>query len=132
MLTRTGRSVLVVFLLAGLFMGFFEGGTKRAHSDWAAPFIGGIMAGHVVSNIAAQRRAQTEAMQSMAYGGGGRPYGPPGGPYGRPEPPPAYAPPAPPQLTPQQQLNQLDALAAGGYITPAEYKARREAILNAM
>jgi hypothetical protein len=29
-------------------------------------------------------------------------------------------------------LDELDALAAGGYITPEEYKTRREAILNAM
>ena len=96
------------------------------------------MAGHVVSNIAAQKRAQTEALQSMAHEGGGgygrpMPYGQPGSSYGRPEPAPAYAPPpAAPRPTPQQQLNQLDALAAGGYITPEEYKARRQAILNAM
>ena len=47
-------------------------------------------------------------------------------------PPPPMLPAAAPQPTPQQQLNQLDALAAGGYITPEEYKARRQAILNAM
>jgi hypothetical protein len=45
-------------------------------------------------------------------------------------------PPPPPQLpqykTPQQKLNELDALAAGGYITPAEYKARRKAILDSL
>ena len=28
------------------------------------------------------------------------------------------------------QLNQLDKLAAAGYITPQEYQARRKAILN--
>ena len=30
----------------------------------------------------------------------------------------------------EAQLNQLDRLAAGGYITPAEYQARRKAILG--
>lgn len=43
-------------------------------------------------------------------------------------------PPPPPPLpkTPQQKLNELDALAAGGYITPQEYKARRKAILDSL
>lgn len=44
-------------------------------------------------------------------------------------PPP---PRAPLPKTPQQKLNELDALAAGGYITPAEYKARRKAILDSL
>ena len=30
----------------------------------------------------------------------------------------------------EDQLNQLDKLAAAGYITPQEYQARRNAILN--
>jgi hypothetical protein len=34
--------------------------------------------------------------------------------------------------SPEQQLNTLDRLAAGGYITPEEYRARRQAILNSM
>jgi len=35
-------------------------------------------------------------------------------------------------MTPEQKLDQLDKLAAGGYITPAEYKARRQAILDSV
>lgn len=73
----------------------------HAHSnDWAAPFMGGIMAGHVLSGFQQQRREQTEAMQEMARGGGGyggyRGYG---GGYGyRPPyygPPPQYGAPPP-------------------------------------
>jgi hypothetical protein len=45
---------------------------------------------------------------------------------------PAQQAAAPAQKSPQQKLDELDALAAGGYITPEEYKTRREAILNAM
>ena len=47
-------------------------------------------------------------------------------------------PPPPPQpqvqipRTPQQKLQELDALAAGGYITPQEYKARRKAIIDSL
>ena len=43
---------------------------------------------------------------------------------------PAPAPAA--HQTPKQKLDQLDKLAAGGYITPAEYKAKKKAILDSM
>jgi hypothetical protein len=32
----------------------------------------------------------------------------------------------------EARIKQLDKLAAGGYITPAEYKAKKQAILNSM
>jgi len=35
-------------------------------------------------------------------------------------------------MTTEQKLKQLDKLAAGGYITPAEYKAKKKAILDGM
>jgi Spy/CpxP family protein refolding chaperone len=47
-----------------------------------------------------------------------------------------YAQPAAPAvsttMTPEQKLNQLNKLAAGGYITPAEYKAQRQAIIDSL
>jgi hypothetical protein len=104
-------------------------GLARAHSDWALPFMGGLMAGHVATNFARAQRERTEALQSMAYGGEGGGYGRPM-PYGYGPPRPTYAAPAAP--SPEQQLNTLDQLAAGGYITPEEYRARRQAILNSM
>ena len=57
-----------------------------AQAGWGAPFIGGMIAGHVATNMAIQQRERTQAMQSMAYGGGYGGYG-----YGRP----AYAAPNP-------------------------------------
>ena len=33
-------------------------------------------------------------------------------------------------MTPQQKIQQLNTLAAGGYITPQEYKTEKQAILN--
>jgi len=45
-----------------------------------------------------------------------------------PAPAPAPAPAAKP--TAQQRLDQLDKLAAGGYITPEEYKTKKKAILD--
>ncbi len=32
----------------------------------------------------------------------------------------------------EQRIKELDKLAAGGYITPAEYKARKKKILDSM
>jgi hypothetical protein len=34
--------------------------------------------------------------------------------------------------TAQQRIQELDKLAAGGYITPQEYKAKKKAILDSM
>jgi hypothetical protein len=46
---------------------------------------------------------------------------------------PAPAPaPAPAAQTPEQRIAQLDKLAAGGYITPAEYKAKKKSIIDGM
>jgi hypothetical protein len=39
---------------------------------------------------------------------------------------------APAQKSPQQRMDELDKLAAGGYITPAEYKAKKQDIINSM
>ena len=116
------RKKLAPLVLFGSLISALLVSETEAHSGWGTPFIGGLIAGHVLSNMAYQRREQTQAMQSMAYGGGGG--------YGYAQPQPYYA--APPQPSPQQQLNTLDQLAAGGYITPQQYQERRQAILNGM
>jgi len=41
---------------------------------------------------------------------------------------PQAAPPS--RQSPQQKLQELDKLVAGGYISPAEYKAKKKAILD--
>ena len=123
-LNRVSMTVALVGLLPGLCLGIVAT-PARAHSDWALPFMGGLMAGHVATNFAMAQRERTEALRSMAYGGEGGGYGRPM-PYGYRPPPASSAP------SPEQQLNTLDRLAAGGYITPQEYQARRQAILNSM
>ncbi|MEM1155964.1 MAG: hypothetical protein AAGI44_17650 [Pseudomonadota bacterium] len=35
-------------------------------------------------------------------------------------------------MTPEQKIQQLNKLAAGGYITPAEYKAEKQAVLDSI
>ncbi len=39
---------------------------------------------------------------------------------------------APAAQSPEQRIAQLDKLAAGGYITPAEYKAKKQSIIDSM
>ena len=67
---RIRMTVAVFGLLPGLCLGIVAT-PARAHSDWALPFMGGLMAGHVATNFATAQRERTEALQSMAYGGGG-------------------------------------------------------------
>jgi hypothetical protein len=45
---------------------------------------------------------------------------------------PAPAPAASTAMTPEQKIDQLNKLAAGGYITPEEYKTKKQAILNSL
>jgi hypothetical protein len=91
-----------------------------AHNDWGLPLVGGLVGGYALSSM-------------MHRGGGGgreRVYEQPV--YA--PPPPTYvapaAPAAPSAATIEHQLNVLDQLAAKGYITQSEYKARRQALLN--
>ena len=115
--------MLAVLIVAGMV----DPAPARADSDGSA-FLGGMMAGHVLSRfgeLERQRNAELGAIARGGYGGGnGDGYG-----YQRPAPEPA---PQAPSMTPEQKLNQLDKLAAGGYITPAEYKERRQSILNTL
>ena len=50
--------------------------------------------------------------------------------YSQPRTQQAAAAPAPSHQTAKQKIDQLDKLAAGGYITPAEYKAKKKAITD--
>ena len=87
------------------------------HADGAGAFVGGVMAAKVMNNM--QRR--TEAEERQAYYAS------------RPQSVPQQSSaPAPRAQGPEEKLQQLDRLAAGGYITPEEYKAKRKAILEGM
>ena len=86
----------------------------------AGAFIGGVAAARVAQNM----RARTQAEQQQAY-------------YAQQQAqsaPVQQAAPAaaPASQSPQARMKQLDALAAGGYITPAEYKQKKQAILDGM
>ena len=95
----------------------------EARDDKGAAFLGGMVAGHVVVGMVRRSRIRTAAAVEMANQ-------PRTVQQVAPAPAPAPAPAAKP--TAQQRLDQLDKLAAGGYITPEEYKAKKKAILDSM
>ena len=85
-----------------------------AHADGAGAFLGGIAVARIGSNVRDRRdyeedqayyqQQQAQAAQSQAAS----------------------------QKTPQQRIAELDKLVAGGYITPEEYKKKKQAILDSM
>ena len=95
----------------------------EARADKGAAFLGGMVAGHVIGGAVRRDRIRTAAAVEMANQ-------PRTVQQAAPAPAPAPAPAAKP--TAQQRLDQLDKLAAGGYITPEEYKAKKKAILDSM
>ena len=80
----------------------------------AGAFIGGVFATKLIGNM----RDQTEAQQQQAAAAQ----------YQAAQP----VQQAPAQKSPQARIAELDKLAAGGYITPAEYKQKKQAILDSM
>jgi hypothetical protein len=91
-----------------------------ARADKTGAFIGGMVAGRVLNNM----HRRTEAEEQQAY------YSQQQAQQARPVPQ-TSAPAAPPQST-EERLQQLDKLAANGYITPEEYKAKRQHIIDSM
>ena len=90
------------------------GTSLPAHASNAGAFIGGVFATKLMTNMSDRTEAeqqQAAAAQQQAA---------------RP------VQSAPAQKSPQARIAELDKLAAGGYITPAEYKQKKQAILDSM
>ena len=77
-------------------------------------FLGGMLTTKVISNMS--RRTDAEEQQAANSSR-------------QAAPAPA---PAPAAQSPEQRIAQLDKLAAGGYITPEEYKAKKKSIIDSM
>lgn len=108
-----------VVLTAGLLVTFPRSG--HAGSSGAA-FVGGLIGGHVLTNMARRSERRTQAAEYDAY---------------------SRQPAAAPQQAPAPQtqssatsveakLDTLDNLAAKGYISKEEYERRRKAILDSL
>jgi hypothetical protein len=114
-----------VAVMIAITIGFtvMPGFVPEVHSHDGAAFLGGMVAGHIIGGAVRRDRIRTAATVEMANQ-------PRTVQQAAPAPAPAPAPAAKP--TAQQRLDQLDKLAAGGYITPEEYKAKKKAILDSM
>ena len=83
-----------------------------AQANKTGAFIGGMLTAKVVNNMS--RRTEAEEQQAANSSQQAAPA------------------PAPAAQSPEQRIAQLDKLAAGGYITPDEYKAKKKAIIDGM
>jgi hypothetical protein len=86
-----------------------------AYANGAGAFVGGMLAGRVVRNMG----ERTQAEQQQAY-------------YAQQQSVRQAAPAASSSRSTEQELAKLDKLAEGGYITPKEYKAKRQTVLDNM
>lgn len=116
----------VVAVMITIAMGFtiMPGFVPKADSNDGTAFLGGMVAGHVLGGMVRRSRIQTAAAVHQSYGQ------PRTVQQAAPAPAPAATPAAKPTV--EQRLQELDKLAAGGYITPQEYKAKKKAILDSM
>jgi hypothetical protein len=114
----------IVAVTIAITIGFtvMPGFVPKVYSHDGAAFLGGMVAGHIIGGAVRRSERRTEAAEYQAYS---QPRT-----VQQAAPAPAPAPAAKP--TAQQRLDQLDKLAAGGYITPQEYKAKKKAILDSM
>jgi hypothetical protein len=97
------------------------GFVPKVHSHDGAAFLGGMLAGHIIGGAVRRSRIRTAAAVKEAN---------------QPRTQTVHvqqAAPAPAaKPTAQQRIQELDKLAAGGYITPQEYKAKKKAILDSL
>jgi hypothetical protein len=84
----------------------------------AGAFVGGMLTSRVLGNM----HQRTEAEQQQAY------YAQQSAQQQQVQ----QAAPASSTQSTEQKLKELDKLAAGGYITPEEYKAKKQSIIDAM
>jgi hypothetical protein len=89
---------------------------QSARAGSGAAFVGGLIGGHVLTNVARRSERRTQAAEYEAYS---QPAAP------------AAAPPSS-QSSVQDRLDTLDTLAANGTITKEEYQQRRKAILDSL
>jgi hypothetical protein len=108
------RQHLISISLAALLGGTSLVTIAPVYAGDAGAFIGGAIAGQVIGQTRRNRKAIEAQQRSQAAQ------------------PVQQAAPAPATQSTQQKLEELDKLAAGGYITPEEYKAKRKTILDSM
>jgi hypothetical protein len=131
MSTKIKKLIIVISITTALtFMAtipVLKNEARGDHNHGGAAFLGGMLAGHLVSGAVERDKEKTAAMNDMAYGQ------PRSSTVYVQQPATtqsAYAPAA--QQSVEERMNQLDKLAANGYITPAEYNAKKQAIIDSL
>lgn len=110
-----GLRVWPAALLALAMPAYTPTATAGDGAAWAA---GGLLAGHMLTRMHMRREAAVYSAGELQGASAV-----------------ASAPAAPAHsatTTLEQKLSELNKLAAGGYITPAEYKAKKQALLNSL
>ena len=115
------KRILAVLIAITIGFTIMPGFVPKVHSHDGAAFLGGMVAGHVVGGMVRRSRIRTAAAVEMANQ-----------PRTVQQAAPAPAPAPAAKTTAQQRIQELDKLAAGGYITPQEYKAKKKAILDSL
>jgi len=123
-LTVNVSKVVVVMVAIAICFTIVPVFKTEAQAGKGAAFLGGMVAGHLVTGAVDRSKRRTSAEEYQAYSQ------PRAVQQAAPAPAPAPASAAKPSA--QQRLDQLNKLAAGGYITPEEYKAKKKAILDSM
>jgi len=90
------------------------GTSLPVYASNAGAFIGGVFATKLMTNMNDRTEAEQQQAAAAQYQAA------------RP------VQSAPAQKSPQARIAELDKLAAGGYITPEEYKKKKQAILDSM
>ena len=102
-----GKHFLIMIVTIATVLGF-----GRDAQAGGGAFVGGMLAGHLVSGAVQRSKERTQAEEYAAY-----------------------SQPRTQQTstkTTEQKLGELDTLAAKGYITKSEYQSRKKAILDQM
>ena len=121
------KSVLVLILAAFIMVAVVPGFKAEARAG-AGAFLGGMVAGHLISGAVQRDKIQTAAAVESAS---------------QPKTQTVYVQQAPAATTSsqpaqaakpsvEQRIKELDKLAKDGYITPEEYKARKKAIIDSI
>ena len=101
----------------------YTGISPEARGGEGGAFVGGLLGGHILTNMQNRSERRTRAQEQMAA---------------QPRTVVTQQPAAAPassgtsSRSVEDKLETLDKLAAGGYITKEEYKKRRQAILDSM
>jgi len=110
----TIRQYLYAGTLAALISSSLSFSSTVVAGD-AGAFLGGMITSKVLTNMSARTKAEQQQAANSSQ-----------------QAVPAATPAAPAQDSAEDRIKQLDKLAAGGYITPEEYKAKKKSIIDSM